>query len=117
MRRTSRGAQFRLLEKNQVAQRKLVCILEAVLGSQVAAVARRPLLAVLSQVTRAGRAQQPAFQRCRRAVYLMSQADIAMYRARHAGKGGFFFIDEIGMVGPDPHPAADAKKLKGPETI
>lgn len=27
--------------------------------------------------------------------YLISRADIAMYRAKHAGKGGFFFIEEI----------------------
>jgi GGDEF domain-containing protein len=30
--------------------------------------------------------------------YLMSQADIAMYRAKHAGKGGFFFIDETSAI-------------------
>jgi diguanylate cyclase (GGDEF)-like protein len=31
--------------------------------------------------------------------YLMSQADIAMYEAKRAGKGGFFFIDELDTSG------------------
>jgi hypothetical protein len=30
--------------------------------------------------------------------YLMSQADVAMYRDKHAGKGGYFFIEEVGAL-------------------
>jgi diguanylate cyclase (GGDEF)-like protein len=38
--------------------------------------------------------------------YLMSQADIAMYQAKHAGKGGFFFTGEIDIPAPTSTPSA-----------
>jgi diguanylate cyclase (GGDEF)-like protein len=38
--------------------------------------------------------------------YLMSKADVAMYRAKRAGKGSYFFIDDDDGAGDSPARAA-----------
>lgn len=43
--------------------------------------------------------------------YLISRADIAMYRAKHAGKGGYFFIEEITGIESESRAAVQATAL------
>ena len=43
--------------------------------------------------------------------YLISRADIAMYRAKNAGKGGYFFIEEITGIESESRAAMDAPAL------